>query len=482
MKLPLLLQLLALASIAFAIDINIDDKISIKNAAARMAQKLRALYPTGEPWFNPGEFGLIPSTTGKNIGYYWWEGGAAMGAWIEYWAATGDTQYNGIVTEALLHQVGPDNDYQPPNQTLSLGNDDQAFWAIAVLAAAERGYPDPPKDKPQWLALAQAVFNRQVSRWDDKTCGGGLRWQAVATNQGYDYKNSVSNGLLFQMGARLARYTGNRTYSDWGFKAYDWSKKSGLLTDKYTVLDGLHLPDCQVSSKIMWSYNAGIYMAGAAAMYDYETSNKNTSGAAFWQKETTALLQATDEPFFNRADGHPNVMRESACEARAPKFDTTPTCNIDQRSFKAYLSRFMAYTYQLCPFTRDYIMARLRPSAVAAAQCCNGQPDGDTCGLSWIMGKYDGSTYGIARGGVGEHMATMELFQSLLIADVVTPKTYLTGTSKGDPSAGTGGGGLSADALRQTKPTTTGDKAGAAILTALFSGAVFTLTWWLVWT
>lgn len=191
-------------------------------------------------------------------------------AWIEYWAATNDTQYNGIVTEALLHQVGPDNDYQPPNQTLSLGNDDQAFWAIAVLAAAERGYPDPPKDKPQWLALAQAVFNRQVGRWDDKTCGGGLRWQAVATNQGYDYKNSVSNGLLFQLGARLARYTGNQTYADWGVKAYDWSKKSGLLTDKYTVLDGLHIPECSVTSKIMWSYNAGIYMAGAAAMYDYE--------------------------------------------------------------------------------------------------------------------------------------------------------------------------------------------------------------------
>jgi hypothetical protein len=44
-----------------------------------MAAKLRELYPRGQPWFNPGEFGILPSTTGKNIGYYWWEGGAAMG-------------------------------------------------------------------------------------------------------------------------------------------------------------------------------------------------------------------------------------------------------------------------------------------------------------------------------------------------------------------------------------------------------------------
>lgn len=187
---------------------------------------------------------------------------------MDYWALTGDASYNGIVSEAMLFQVGPDRDYQPPNQTLALGNDDQAFWGIAAMAAAERGFPDPPKDQPQWLALAQAVFNRQAARWDDKTCGGGLRWQVFASNKGYDYKNSVSNGLFFHLGARLAHYTGNQTYADWAQKTWDWTVKNGLISSDYKVFDGSHIPECVVSSKIQWSYNAGVFLSGAAFMYD----------------------------------------------------------------------------------------------------------------------------------------------------------------------------------------------------------------------
>ena len=40
-----------------------------------------------------------------------------FGQMIEYWYYTGDTTYNAVVTQGLLAQVGPDNDYMPPNQT-----------------------------------------------------------------------------------------------------------------------------------------------------------------------------------------------------------------------------------------------------------------------------------------------------------------------------------------------------------------------------
>jgi hypothetical protein len=194
----------------------------------------------------------------------------ALQAWIDYWAITGDDQYNNITTQAMLSNTGPENDYQPPRVYASLGNDDQAFWGIAALSAAERGFPDPPKDKPQWLALAQAVFNRQADRWDTQYCGGGLRWQVMSTNQGYNYKNAISNGLFFQMAARLARYTGNQTYTDWAEKVWDWTATSGLLTQKDEFYDGYSITDCQATGqgKIQWSYNAGTYLAGAAYMYD----------------------------------------------------------------------------------------------------------------------------------------------------------------------------------------------------------------------
>ena len=55
--------------------------------------------------------GLLPDP------YYWWEAGAMFGQLVEYWFYTGDDTYNQITTNALLAQMGPQNDFMPPNQT-----------------------------------------------------------------------------------------------------------------------------------------------------------------------------------------------------------------------------------------------------------------------------------------------------------------------------------------------------------------------------
>jgi len=149
-----------------------------------------------------------------------------FGSLIDYWHYTGSSQYNDITTQALLFQVGDDINYEPQNESLQLGNDDQAFWAMATLTAAEYGFPNPSPDQPQWLALSQAVFNRQAARWAKNDCvvSGGLRWQIFPFNGGYDYVNSVrtfwtknglntveliskqiSNGCFFNIAARLGK-------------------------------------------------------------------------------------------------------------------------------------------------------------------------------------------------------------------------------------------------------------------------------------
>lgn len=62
---------------------------------------------------------------------------------------------------------------------------------MSAMTAAENNFPNPPSDEPQWLALAQAVFNTQADPIrHDNTCNGGLRWQIPLSNNGYDYKNS----------------------------------------------------------------------------------------------------------------------------------------------------------------------------------------------------------------------------------------------------------------------------------------------------
>lgn len=144
-----------------------------------------------------GTVGILPSP------YYWWEAGAMWGSLIDYWYYTGDSTYNNITTTGLQSQVGAQNNYEPTDQAFDLGNDDQAFWGMAALSAAELNFPNPPESEPQWLTLAQAVFNRQAMRWDNATCGGGLRWQIFQFNGGYDYKNAISNGCFFNMAARL---------------------------------------------------------------------------------------------------------------------------------------------------------------------------------------------------------------------------------------------------------------------------------------
>lgn len=90
-------------------------------------------------------------------------------------------------------------------------------------------------------------------------------------------------------------------------------------------------------------------------------------------------------------------MTEVACES-------LNTCNNDQKSFKAYLSQWMAGTSTLVPETYDFIKQKLSASAVAAAAQCDGGADGMTCGLRWTQNStYDG-TY-----GPGEQMAAMSV-------------------------------------------------------------------------
>lgn len=230
------------------------------------AAKGMTKYYTG---YRPGDVpGNLPNP------YYWWEAGAMFGALIDYYLYTEDDQFNEITIQGMLHQVGPDNDYMPPNQSKTLGNDDQAFWGMAALSAAENKYPDPPSGAPQWLALAQAVFNTQVARWDMATCGGGLKWQIFTFNNGYNYKNTISTGCFFNIAARLEKYTGNTTYGDWASKSWDWTHAIGLMSDDYHFFDGTDdTTNCSGINHIQWTYNAGVYLAGAAAMWNLVRNN-----------------------------------------------------------------------------------------------------------------------------------------------------------------------------------------------------------------
>ena len=366
---------------------------------------------------------------------------------INYWSQTGDSTYNAQVEEAIQHQSADNGDFMTRNQTRTCGNDDQGFWGFAAMEAAELKFPNPTDpDAFSWLSLAQGVFNTQVPRWDlpPPTCGGGLKWQVFTFNAGYNYKNSISNGCFFALASRLGRYTDNETYIEWAEKAYDWTKAVGLLDPEFNLYDGADdVKNCTEINHQQFSYVAGVYLHGAAFMWNHTQEQK-------WHDRVDGHLEGLVRNF--APDGN-NVLVETACEPYG-------TCNYDMRSFKAYVARWLALTAQLAPWTAETIKPLLTTSAVAAAAACSG-PD-ETCGLKWTTGNFDGST------GPGEQMSAMSIFSSLMAfqgrgtAPPVTDRTG--GLSEGDPNAG--GTDLGAQ-LGLPGPIETSDRAGAGILTVL---------------
>lgn len=384
------------AATAGGIEFDPEDEASILAVTRQYAYGLMSLYQNNATTTPVEDIGIWPQP------HYWWEGGAAWGGMIEYSQFTGDTSHVKTLQQALTANYGPNNDFILSYRKGQTGNDDQAFWALAVMSALEYQFPDPAQAPAAYLEVAGNAFENIVGRWDETTCGGGLKWQIYPENAyGYNYKNSISNGCAFALGARLARYTGEQKYADWAVKIYDWSKKVGLITDIFEVFDGTDdKTNCAaVADKTQWTYNNAMFLHGSAFMFDY------TNGDSTWKTRTSGFLKHAELLFFRPFENATDVMYEWACETG----ESGRHCNLDQQSFKAYLSRFMAKTAIMAPFTKDTITKYLKASAVGAAKSCSGGADGVTCGSKWYTGSWDGTS------GVGQQLSALEITQSLLM-------------------------------------------------------------------
>ncbi|CAN8102606.1 unnamed protein product [Discula destructiva] len=371
--------------------LELSETSSILGVAKTLAKGAMSYYPG-----TATSFGNLPAP------YYWWEEGALMGAMLDYAHYTNDTSYNNILTTAISSQViSPTYDLMVPSHYGDEGNDDQAFWAFAVLAAAERNFPQTSDSSiPSWLQVAENAFNSLSARWNTSACGGGLLWQIFPSNpNGLNYRNSVSNGGLFQMSARLFRDTGNKTYLDWATKVWNWSTAIGFIDNDYIVYDGADSRDnCTVDKRnnLTFSYAAGIYLYGAAVL----ANATDGADASTWATHTEGLLAGT-KSFFNYNDNSTGIMYERACEPYG-------SCDTDMISFKGYLSRFMYSSALMVPSIAGTVNSYMEASAAAAGLACAGGSDGSTCGQKWYTKSFDGSV------GLGQQMSALETIQGLL--------------------------------------------------------------------
>lgn len=132
-----------------------------------------------------------------------------------------------------------------------------------------------------------------------------------------------------------------------------------------------------------------------------------TNNSQIWVDRTTGLLAAT-ATFFTPFKNATDIMFEATCEL-------TSTCDVDQQSMKAYLSRWLATSSIVAPYIVGRVGTLLRASASGAALACTGGVYGNTCGSKWYINGYDGIT------GLGEQLSALEIVAGLLANDSMSP-------------------------------------------------------------
>lgn len=425
---------LLFTTVVHSIELNVDDKDSICSAAKIVSDGMWNYYEG----FRPG--GVIGMFASPN---YWWNAGEAFGGLVDYYsycASDNDTLKQWIY-DGMYHQAGENFNYIPSNQSMTEGNDDQGVWGMAIMEAVERNFSNP--ELHSWLEMAQAIYNTMDARWDTEHCGGGLRWQIFTWNSGYDYKNAISNGCLFHIAARLARYTGNETaYLPTAERVWNWMEEVNFLTEetngKLRIYDGAKITDnCSQVTDLRWSYTYGVFMTGCAYLY-------NITGDETWKFRAGEVVDAANAYFFDNS-----IMQETTCQPSGK-------CNNDQRSFRCLFSRCLGLTMKIIPEFEDKIRPNLEASAKGAAQSCSGGTDGVTCGENWSANGWDNQY------GLGEQMSALEVMLALIAEEPLSVKTG--GTNRTNYAAGTN----TEDTENKNKIKIKGkDKAGAGVLTAI---------------
>ncbi|PSN65196.1 glycoside hydrolase, partial [Corynespora cassiicola Philippines] len=286
-------------------------------SASAMANALATHYP-------------VPSVALLSDYWWWWQSGSAVDALLTFSHVSGSQQYTDLLANTLLSQATSTNDFMTVHAT---GNDDQAWWALAALTAAENGVPE--RGVP-WTTLAQNVFDEQRERWDEDRCNGGMKWKVVEGDDGWHYKSSIANGLFFQLAARLAAATQSEEALEWADKAYEWVVSVGLIDPEYNVFDGTDdakETGCVDVNHIQWSYNVGVFMYGSAVMAAHTRSE-------LWTNRTRGFIESAKRNFIK--DGR---LFEQQCEGK----EGDEACNVDQVSFKGTLARWLGATAALLP-------------------------------------------------------------------------------------------------------------------------------------
>ncbi|KAF2796930.1 glycoside hydrolase family 76 protein [Melanomma pulvis-pyrius CBS 109.77] len=335
--------------------LDVTNSNSIKTYSKSLAESIVNDYYKTKPSSPSGLFYNLPENQNGTAEIDRSESGAIWDALIAYSHLTGDLQFNDVVAEALYAQMGPKQDFLPGPKSKT-PNDEQSQWGLAALSAAEYGFPKPIDGKPTFLKLAQNVFNSQISRWDDKTCKGGLRVFVNDGDKEYFAKNGWSASNFFLLGARLNKLTGNKVYALWAERQFKWAHENGLIGKNFEVYDLMHT-HCDVDHDISTNLNLGHWIEGSAVLFSNVKGNYDTKP---WKDRVNGLLATTKT--------NPNLYHMPSKPETAP-YDLIKSSDQSISNTVQY-ARSLSHTTHLAPFTSDTLMPNITNAAKAASGVC----------------------------------------------------------------------------------------------------------------
>lgn len=154
---------------------------------------------------------------------------------------TGDFQYLKDIEAFFKHQ--------PVFALIFQKHDDQLWVCLTFLRAAEVAAVHDPKRLAPFLRRAKFFYWLAKRGWDEKTCGGGMRW-----GQGSNYKNAITTELFISASIRMYEAIKDKRMLQAAIRGWVWFKMSGMINEQGLVNDGLD-DKCKYFSMIFVAYS-----------------------------------------------------------------------------------------------------------------------------------------------------------------------------------------------------------------------------------
>ena len=175
--------------------------------------------------------------------------------------------------------------------------DDRAWLALAAIRAFDL------TGNKVFVDHARFVHQVMLSTWNGK-CGGGIAWSLKNP-----YKNTITNGLFFQLSASLYRITKDTTFLTHTETVSNWMASKGLYDGK-VFQDGINADNCQIQGGI-YTYQLAPLMIGLTELFTATGNSTHLQTAINYAKNSIGAF-STDGVIreFNNCD---NSLDTNAC-------------------------------------------------------------------------------------------------------------------------------------------------------------------------